>query len=114
MNRRRFLGLSLAAGALALVPGSARAQSGLDAAKQAGLVGERPDGLVGVVGGSAPADVVALVERVNAERRARYEQIAAETNATLEAVQAVAGAQLIDRTPAGQYIMTAGGKWMKK
>ena len=115
MNRRRFVLAAVAFGALMLAaPGTLLAQEGLDAAKQAGQVGERPDGLVGVVSGSAPADMVALVDRVNAERLARYEEIAASTGSTLDAVQAVAGAQLIDRTPAGQYIMTAAGKWMKK
>lgn len=85
----------------------------VEAAKQQGFVGERTDGLLGVVS-SAPADVSALVEATNAERITKYQGIAAKNGTALDQVQALAGKSLIERTPAGQFIMNAGGGWQKK
>lgn len=95
-------------------PSIALAQDSLAAAKSAGLVGERPDGLVGYVQDQVPAEVRALVEQVNNERRARYSQVAQSTGQPLATVQAVAGDRLIAATPAGQFVMNAAGRWTKK
>ncbi len=103
--------------ALALWTGSvvpAVAQMPLDQAKQAGLVGERPDGLIGFVAGTVPADIRTLVNQVNAQRLDRYSQVARTNGTSIESVQAVAGRQLIERTPGGQYVMTASGDWRRK
>lgn len=108
---KRLLPLLALAAMLGLsVP--AVAQDPLAGAKQAGQVGERPDGLVGVVPG-APAAVQALAEQVNAQRLQRYRDIAASNGTSVDKVQAVAGQQLIDRTPSGQYVLS-GGRWVKK
>jgi len=96
-----------------LLSSLAVAQQGLVGAKQQGLVGERPDGLVAVVADATPA-VRALVEEVNAERMAEYREIAADTDSPLQAVQARAGRQIIERLPAGQYFMDAAGRWRQK
>lgn len=93
--------------------GLALAQDDLAAAKTAGLVGERPDGLVAIVMGGTP-ELEALVSRVNEQRLAEYQQIAADTEAPLEAVQARAGRQIIERLPSGQYFMDASGRWRQK
>ena len=86
--------------------GSAQAQAGpLEDAKAAGLVGERVDGYLGVVGSSAPADVVQLVEQVNAERRAKYAEIAQKQGAPVAAVAQIAGTKLIERAGPGEYVM---------
>jgi uncharacterized protein YdbL (DUF1318 family) len=98
------LGLGLSAPALAQDP--------LAGAKQGGQVGERPDGLVGVLPG-APASAQAVADQVNAQRLQRYRDIAASNGTSVDKVQAVAGQQLIDRTPAGQYVLN-GGTWVKK
>ena len=90
----------------------ALAQDPLVGAKQAGQVGERPDGLVGTMPG-APASVQALADQVNAQRLQRYRDIAASNGTSVDKVQAVAGQQLIDRTPAGQYVFS-GGRWVRK
>lgn len=82
-------------------------------AKVAGVVGERADGLVGIVGGSATPDVRTLVREVNDERMERYRKVALENNISVQAVQKVAGERLIRSTPAGQYIMGNGG-WERK
>lgn len=116
MNRRRLMTLIAAAIPLfappVFTPKAGMAQDELGAAKAAGQVGERPDGLLGVVPG-APASAQALVDRVNAQRLERYRGIAQRNGTGVDAVQALAGKELIERTPAGQYVF-AGGRWVRK
>ena len=50
----------------------------LEEAKAAGQIGEKQDGYIGLVQSSVPADVAALINDVNAQRKERYEQIARE------------------------------------
>lgn len=85
----------------------------LATAKTQGLVGERPDGLVGSVG-LADAATQQMIDQVNAERMTRYKGIAEKNGTPLDQVQALAGAKLIAQTPSGQYIMNAAGGWQKK
>lgn len=85
----------------------------LASAKAAGQVGERPDGMLGIVGASTPA-LEALVKDVNSRRLDVFKGIATKNGQSLAAVQAVSGEEFIKRTPAGQYIMDAAGKWVKK
>ncbi len=86
----------------------------LDDAKTAGLVGERPDGFLGVVDPGASKDVKALVEDINAKRTVHYQKIAEKEGTTVTAVAALAGKKLLERTPAGLYVMGPDGKWIKK
>ena len=85
----------------------------LASAKGDGIIGEREDGYLGYVVGDAPADVVALVNDVNAKRRAEYERIAAKNNLRRADVESLAGKKAISRTAAGGYVYSAG-RWMKK
>ncbi len=71
--------LALALGVGIAAPSPSRAQASLDAAKQSGLIGERPDGLVGFVADTVPAAIRSLVEQINAQRMRRYDQVAATT-----------------------------------
>ena len=98
---------------LALVPAAASAAI-LDPYKANGWVGEKPDGLAGVVSASAPAEAKAAVERVNAERMVEYQRIAAKEKTSVAAVQAIVGKKLIDQAAKGTYIMNAQGQWVKK
>ena len=86
----------------------------LDQAKAAGLVGEKVDGFLAVVDADAPAEVRAMVDRINAERRAKYAEIAKNQNAPMDAVTKIAGQKLVERTPAGQYVLGADGRWRRK
>jgi uncharacterized protein YdbL (DUF1318 family) len=92
---------------------SARADE-LDSAKAAGQVGERPDGYLGVVSPSAPPAVKQLVDDVNAKRKGKYGEIAKQNGTAVDAVAALMGAKLIERAPAGHYVMGANGRWVKK
>lgn len=109
--RRRLAALLLAALAL---PATGAHAGPLDAPKAKGLIGERIDGYLGVVDPSAPADVKALVQTVNAEREARYAEIAKKRGVPTAAVAQLAGEKVIAETPPGQYVMGADGRWQKK
>jgi uncharacterized protein YdbL (DUF1318 family) len=86
----------------------------LDQARSQGLVGERPDGLIGAVQSSVTPDVKALVDSVNAARMAEYRSIAQKNGTPLDAVQAVAGEKQIQKAKQnGWYSMSAGGSWGK-
>jgi uncharacterized protein YdbL (DUF1318 family) len=100
---------------LALALGFGPALAGpLDDAKAAGLVGERIDGYLGVVDSGAPADIKRLVEQVNAERQAKYAEIAKKQGAPVQAVAQIAGEKLIGRAGGGEYVMGADGQWRRK
>ena len=95
--------------------GSGPAQAGpLEDAKAAGLVGERIDGYVGLVDSGAPADVRRLVDQINAERQAKYAEIADRQGAPVKAVAQIAGEKLIGRAGGGEYVMGADGQWRRK
>jgi uncharacterized protein YdbL (DUF1318 family) len=91
----------------------AAAQS-LDEAKAAGQVGERIDGYLGVVDADTPDDVRAMVDRVNAQRKAKYAEIAAERGTSVQAVAQIAGEKLIERAADGEYVLGASGQWRQK
>lgn len=98
---------------LLLLAFSAPAMAGpLQDAKAAGLVGETPDGYVAPVSGPAP-DVAALIEQVNAERRAHYEQVAGETGTSAEDVAALAAEKLYQRAQPGEFLLMDGA-WVQK
>lgn len=84
----------------------------LDAAKAQGLVGEQPDGYLGVV--QATPDAVALAADINAKRKAAYEGIARQNGATLAQVGALTGQKVIEKAPAGTFIKAPNGQWVKK
>jgi uncharacterized protein YdbL (DUF1318 family) len=99
--------------ALGLLAAPARADP-LDQAKAAGEVGEKIDGFLGVVDANASADVRAMVDRINAERQAKYAAIAKKQGTPTDAVAKIAGQKLIERAPAGQYVLGPDGQWRKK
>jgi len=110
----RAVGLAIAAVLLLVaVAPSARADE-LDSAKAAGQVGERPDGFLGVVNAGAPPAIQQLVANINAKRKAKYAEIAKQNGTAVDAVAALAGGKLIERTPPGQYVMGADARWSKK
>lgn len=87
----------------------------LDEARTTGVVGERPDGLVGAVTADASPEVRALVENINRARLEAYRGLAQKEGTPLEAVQAVAGERQIQAAARnGWYVMDAGGQWRKR
>ena len=84
----------------------------LDQAKTQGLVGEQPNGYLGVV--KATPEAVQLVSEVNEKRRQAYERIARQNGITLEQVANLAGQKAIGKTAGGEYVKTPDGQWIKK
>lgn len=85
----------------------------VQSAKTQGLVGERQDGLLGIVASPTP-ELRQLVETTNAERIEKYKGIAQKRGTELSNVQAFAGKKLIDGASPGEYIQSASGGWQKK
>ena len=107
----RFMKLLAVSACITLFGASAAFADALDAARSAGQVGERADGMVGAVG-TVSADVAQTIAGINAQRLATYRAIAQKTGTPIDAVQKQAGDHLIAATPAGQYVMD--GSWHKK
>ena len=83
----------------------------LDEAKSKGLVGEQPNGYLGVRVESPEAKSVA--QDINARRKDEYQKIAAKNGASLASVEALAGQKAVAATPKGQYIAAPSG-WVLK
>lgn len=87
----------------------------LTEAKKSGLVGERWDGMLGIVSGGSSQEVKDLVNEVNKERLVRYEQLARENNKVeVDQVKLFVGKKLIDKTPSGYFVQYKGSPWTKK
>jgi len=86
----------------------------LEEAKTQGVVGEQPNGYLGVVQPGASAEVQALVNDVNQKRRQMYEDIARRNSTKLDAVEMLAGKTAIDNTRAGNFVRSPSGQWVKK
>ncbi|WP_407296509.1 YdbL family protein [Stutzerimonas zhaodongensis] len=87
------------------------AMSALGQAKASGLLGERPDGYLGVVQSSGQAEEIA--SQINQARRAEYHRLAQKNGISVSDVEAIAGKKAIEKTPPGQIIML-NGSWTKK
>ena len=83
----------------------------LNEAKQQGLVGEQVSGYLGAVKASSAA--TALVNDINAKRKAKYKEIAKRNGTELGSVEKLAGKKALEKTPSGQFINLGGG-WRKK
>lgn len=88
-----------------------QAMGSLGSAKEQGLVGEQPNGYLGVV--NEKADTAELVRLINAARRAEYQRLAKDNGLALQDVESMAGLKAIERTSSNHYILI-NGKWAKK
>lgn len=86
---------------------------GLDAARAQGLVGETPSGFIAPVK-SPSADVRALVNKVNSQRRAQYQKIASRNGVGLEQVGRLTAEKVINGLPRGAYYQNTRGGWVRK
>lgn len=91
----------------------AAAQSARDL-KNSGAVGERLDGYLGIVDGSAGGDIRAAIEAINAQRRQAYEGASRDSGRARSEVEAVAGARLRDKARAGDWVQNAAGQWIQR
>ena len=103
--------LFVAAFALA---GPAAAQApAVDAARAAGIVGERYDGYIGVYG-AASAAVSSQVANINIQSRSHYSRLAASKGDSPQDVGITAGCQLLARIGVGEAYLWADGTWRRR
>lgn len=85
----------------------------LQEAKSQGLLGEAPDGYLGLVSPTASSAVKSLMNTVNQKRKQKYQETAQRTGAQLRDTEALFGEALIKKTKPGHYIKLSG-KWVKR
>ena len=107
--RNIFLALGLAA---AVLPGAAMAQRdpAYAAARASGQVGEKPDGYLEALSGSARA----MADDINIKRKAAYTAQARQEGATVQQVAFVAGCRNILRTQPGEKYQAPDGSWQTR
>ena len=86
------------------------AMSALGEAKASGVLGEKPDGYLGVVRSSQNAEDIA--SQINQARRAEYHRVAKQNGISVSDVEAIAGKKAIEKTPPGQIIQL-NGNWVR-
>ena len=86
------------------------AMSALGEAKASGVLGEKPDGYLGVVRSSKNAEDIA--SQINQARRAEYHRVAKQNGISVSDVEAIAGKKAIEKTPPGQIIQL-NGNWVR-
>lgn len=94
-------------------PAQAQRDPAYQAAREAGQVGEKMDGYLGIVGAATPA-LRALVDDINIRRRAVYAEQAQANNATLEEYAFTAGCLAISRTSPGEMYQAPDGSWQQR
>jgi len=114
MTRAPFTAILLA-GALALgaaMPAAAQMDAEVEAALNAGAVGEQADGYLGFP--RAPAgDLKAKVDAINIKRRQGYTQVAQTRNVPIEAFAASIGCRTLAGLRQGRAY-SVGGAWAVK
>jgi hypothetical protein len=100
-------------GALAFAAPAIAQMPAIDAARAAGLVGERYDGYLGVTGPISP-QVRSQVSSINIHRRSLYSGLAARRGASPQEVGITAGCQLLAGVGVGQAYMLADGVWRRR
>ena len=87
----------------------------IEAAKAAGVVGERIDGYIGLVDdGAVDASLMRRINEINARRRAAYDELAQQAGATTAQVARLTGEKQVERVPVGHYYMDETGAWVRK
>ena len=111
----RFLMLGAAAVLAASLPAAiAPAQTpAINAARQAGLVGERYDGFLGM-GAGAPAALRSQVRAINIRRRSLYTNLATSRGVSAQEVGITAGCTLLARVGVGEVYMLQDGVWRRR
>lgn len=85
----------------------------LDEAREKGMLGENSSGYVEMTP-RADANSHALMDEVNAKRKAKYTAIAKEQNIEIGKIEKIAGEKITKKLPTGQFYKDTNGKWNKK
>ncbi|MGE3141918.1 MAG: DUF1318 domain-containing protein [Hyphomonadaceae bacterium] len=110
------LAAATAAGLMLAAPAGAQADTAVDAAKAAGLVGEQADGYVGFVpGATVSADLRGRVEQINIRRRAAYTARAQERGVAVNEMAAAVACQIFSqRINVGEHYRNEAGQWVQR
>ena len=108
-------GILIAAAAtfLALPAAAAQNPATIDAARQAGIVGERYDGYMGFVG-TPSAELRRQVAAVNLRRRNLYIGLGGRRSVGPHVVGIATACELIPRLASGQFYLLADGVWRRR
>lgn len=113
MNKTLFVALAVLAGTAHADLESMRARvPKVVELKDKGLVGEQPDGLLGVV--SDGGDAASVVADENKDRLEEYKKRAAEQGQSVETLMKVLGEARIRNEKSGRFIKGGAGGWAKK
>lgn len=88
-----------------------QAMTALPQAKAQGIVGEQPNGYLGIVQTSQEAENIARL--INEARRSEYQRLARDNGINLADVEAMAGQKAIERTQRGHFILV-DGNWVQR
>jgi len=105
--------LAMAFAVLWAAPDPALADA-LDSYRMNGVIAERFDGYVEIRDPNAPGDARALVQEVNAKRRAIYSKRATESNVPVEEVGKIFANEIAKKAPSGTYFRRSGGDYVRK
>ena len=107
--------LAAIASSAVAVPAAAPAQSYADlaAARQAGQVGERYDGYLGLVTATSSA-VQRQVSAINIRRRSLYIALARRRGVTPQVAGLATGCELLTRVQVGEMYMLQDGIWRRR
>lgn len=105
-----LVGAALVAGLAFGGAAMAQRDPAYQAAREAGLVGEQADGYLGIVG-TPTAELRALVNNINIQRKAAYTKSASASGATVEQFAVTSGCNLILKTVAGEKYQAPDGRW---
>jgi len=101
---------ALAAMLMVTAPAAAQASAAIAEARAQGLVGERFDGYLGVVG-AASDQLRHQVQAINIRRRALYSDLADRRSASLEQVGMTAACQLLPTVQVGERYQASDKVW---
>jgi uncharacterized protein YdbL (DUF1318 family) len=85
----------------------------LDEARLKGMLGENASGYVEMTP-RGNAEAQAVMNDINAKRKAKYQSIANQQKTALENIEKIAGEKITQKLSAGQFYKDASGKWNKK
>ncbi|QIL02757.1 YdbL family protein [Sphingomonas sinipercae] len=110
---RPLSALLLAIAVAAPLPAGAQNMSVLNAARQAGQVGERYDGYMGIVS-PVPDSVRRQVGAINIKRRNIYIGLGTRRGVAAQVAGIATGCELLTRVQVGEFYMLAHGAWRRR
>jgi uncharacterized protein YdbL (DUF1318 family) len=83
-------------------------------AKEMGLIGERQDGLIGMVTKENNDELKSFVEKINKGRLSYYKELSEKYDKSLMSVKLLYGRNLQKATMPGHYFLNHHGRWQKR